>query len=147
MITKLDRIGEKLDKNIIKNQISVGKKFILVNKTVNNNSKIPYNCILRRRHVIDGGKLTGTYPSRGYLRVRNILNNSNFQHNNWIFVKIIKNMSQIDNNIQMDDDTLNIFTNSVSKHELYFYSQDFDILILLDDDIYQNIEGNLYVFK
>ena len=151
MLTKINRIGEKMDINDMKHQISKGKKFILINKHTNKNiTKIPYNCILRRRHVIDGGKIIGNYPSRGYLRSKNILDNqnSNFQNENWIFVKLIKNMSFIDNNIQMDENTLDIISIGIDgKYQLYTFHHDFDILILLDDDLYQNMLGQLYEYK
>ena len=151
MITKISRIGEKMSINDMKHLISNGKKFILINRhTYKNNTKIPYNCILRRRHVIDGGKIIGNYPSRGYLRCKNIFHDqsSDFQDENWIFVKIVKNMSLIDNNIQMDENTLDIISINIDrKYELHTFNLDFDILILIDDELYQNIEGHLYEFK
>lgn len=151
MITKLNRRSEKMDINDMKYNISNGKKFIIINKhNYKSNTKIPYNCILRRRHVIDGGKFIGNYQCRGYLRRKNIFHdqNSNFQDENLIFVKIVKNMSLIDNNIQMDENTLDIISMNIDrKYELYTFNIDFDILILLDDELYQNMEGHLYEYK
>lgn len=149
MLTKLTNSVDQISEEIMYRHILKGGKFILIKKKrLLDSHNIPFNCILRRRHIIDGGKTEGNYCSRGYLTYKNISNFSNSLLDSWIFVKIVKNMPQIDTNVMIEPHSFDMYIIDNSKKTLSrCFKNNYDIIIEIEDEVYQNMYGNLYSFK